>query len=524
MSGVYVGGNRVTGTPNITHRQLDTDGTQNYTADSGYNVFCLAKDGDNNLYVAGFSTNVIKYNSSLSEQWSRNYHGNAIYGIAVDSSDNIYIGGASSSSKTTKKYNSSGTLQWEVNHGATVLCLILDSSGNVYTGGNVGTGTYTTRKYDNSGSLQWSVNHGDSVYGIAIDSSGNIYTAGNRTSNLTTRKYDNDGNLLWSKDHGANLLGCCVGGDGYFYTVGTRTSDITTRQYSSDGTLNWSRDYHGATVYDVFVDGGGNAYVCGNQTGSPSYTTRKYDSAGNLSWSANHGGLASKVIGFYTPVTTDVPALSVGIELGTIGEGYAVFIPSLSIIISFGVPTADAEISEVPLGTGPVIYRFYIFNSSGTRIEYPMESLQCRRRRNDSTWLNVLLPNITDSDYLFLESRIGNTIFIEAGYRDMHGNETRGEFLRATLESINFEKISQDSFANLTCRVDAVNETLQTRKLTGVISYQSDNGRKLLKCTDINHRLRPGDTVTYGSISFVANNVNYEIGQSDQWMTVQEAP
>jgi hypothetical protein len=153
-----------------------------------------------------------------------------------------------------------------------------------------------------------------------------------------------------------------------------------------------------------------------------------------------------------------------------------------------------------------------------------MQSFECKRRRNDSTWLSISLPNISIVQAEALENYIGNQLVVYSGLKNNNGTETLGEFLRAELESVSHEIIANYGTATLTCRVDAVNETLQTRELTGVIDYQNDNGRKLLKCTDINHRLRPGDTVTYESISFVANNVNYEIGQSDQWMIVQEAP
>jgi hypothetical protein len=232
-------------------------------------VHDIAVDSLGNVYTAavncgglGLEATSRKFDSNGNQVlWVGAFTQNIDWGIDVGSSGNFYVGSKRDGNLTTRKYDGTKTGQkgnasgvnsaiiWAKDHGADVFCLRVDSSENVYTGG-ARTGNLTTRKYDTNGNLIWSVDHGASVLGIAVDSSGNVYTGGVRTNNLTTRKYDSSGNLIWSVDHGAQVNSVAVDPLGNVYTGGVTTNSITTRKYDSSGNLIWSAD-HRSNPFDT---------------------------------------------------------------------------------------------------------------------------------------------------------------------------------------------------------------------------------------------------------------------------------
>jgi uncharacterized delta-60 repeat protein len=294
----------------------------------------LAVDGSSNVFVTGYSRGsgtgldmaTIKFNSSGVQQWLERYNGPENehdwgHSISVDSSGNVYVGGASVGQGTGAdwaviKYDINGVQQWldiysgPGNDKDWVSDMALDSTGNLYvTGYSAGQGSgndYLTMKYTSSGTREWlqrfdGTGHGDEMtHAIALDGSGNVYITGYSTSgednlDYVTIKYDSRGVQKWTRKYNGPGNGLdeaydiALDAPGNVYVTGKSVSvngreDIVTIKYNKRGAQVWIKTYNGPAnwddvAYSVAVDSWGNIYVAGFSTGISSgmdCTTIKY--------------------------------------------------------------------------------------------------------------------------------------------------------------------------------------------------------------------------------------------------------
>jgi hypothetical protein len=190
----------------------------------------VALDGGGNVYAVGSQDPggtgddwiIAKYNSSGTLQWQRSLAGaiDRAYGVTIDSGNNVYVagytsasGGAGSNDLLLVKYSSSGTLQWQRSLGGAGsdfgIKVARDSSDNIYvigasqSAGGAGDYDFILVKYNVSGTLQWqrSLGGAGAEYGsgIAIDSGNNIYVAGISNGNLLIAKYSSPGIIQWQR-------------------------------------------------------------------------------------------------------------------------------------------------------------------------------------------------------------------------------------------------------------------------------------------------------------------------------------
>lgn len=317
-----------------------TESSLGVTATSNGSVYVA---GATNSEGAGnYDFSVVKYNSSGTLQWQRTIGGsNSDYGfgIAADSSGNIYVTGYQSSYGTQSnqfylvKYNSSGTLQWQ----RSLVCIgylycrsvVVDSSGsNVYLVG-FSSGTNSTSgsddifvcKYSASGDLQWqrllggsSIDYGR---GIGVDSSNNVYISyytqsiGQGNYDMGLAKYNSSGVLQWQRILGGTAfdanggLGVDSSGNSYvsFETSseGQGGSDFGIAKYNSSGVLQWQRIIGGTgadNTRSAALDSSGNVYAFGNTSsvgqGGSDLLIVKYNSSGTLQWQRSLGTTASE--------------------------------------------------------------------------------------------------------------------------------------------------------------------------------------------------------------------------------------
>lgn len=275
-----------------------TDEFYGVAIDSSDNIIATGREAS--VDAGGYDMFIAKYNSSGTIQWQRRLGGTGndyFYGVGVDSSDNIYASGYTASAGAggedalIVKYNSSGTLQWQRTLGDSgtnrAWDLAVDSSDDIIIGGNTGSPfNGLLAKYNSSGTLQWSRSIGGSgsetILGIAVDSSDNIVFAASTTTDgaggtsLLVGKCNSSGVVQWKK-----TLGGTNTDNGYNVAVDSNDNIIINGitqnagggsyawiivKYNSSGTLQWQKALSG-TGSDfgrgVAVDANNNVLATG---------------------------------------------------------------------------------------------------------------------------------------------------------------------------------------------------------------------------------------------------------------------
>ena len=221
----------------------------NYSAiDSSSNVYAGGEYVEGSYASYGLYT--VKYDSSGTIVWQKLlYNVSSSKDVAVDSNGNVYNVGNSSAGMAFIKYNSSGSLQWQKaitnntypsNHASTGLAI--DSSDNVYVSGSVqaivGGSPYLLfiSKFNSAGTLQWQ-RMIDSVSAnwskITIDTSNNIYVTG---ANFIA-KYNSSGVIQWQRSlTNASYMGAIKWQNNSIYISGSNTGLVAKLADNGSGT------------------------------------------------------------------------------------------------------------------------------------------------------------------------------------------------------------------------------------------------------------------------------------------------
>ena len=247
-----------------------------------------------------------------------NSDNNLVRGVAVDSSNNIYVAGYSKGDLDGNssagnwdifiiKYNPGGVRQWTSMYGSNSADLLYavttDTSNNIIvTGSTYGrmTGTRTpdndqdvfVAKYYDNGTMQW-INQFYTVgsewgYGITTDSDDNIYVSGATTNDLgdgasnagekdffLMKLYDN-GTKQWTKQMGTAwdefAYDVAVSTSNNIFVAGQfQTTNIWLAKHHDNGTQQWEKKLTGGnnlTWLAVEADANNNIYVAGHSDGN----------------------------------------------------------------------------------------------------------------------------------------------------------------------------------------------------------------------------------------------------------------
>jgi hypothetical protein len=304
--------------------------------DTGYGV---ALDGSGNIYIAGSTGGnldgniseglldifLTKFGSSGNRIGSKQFGtpgDDVAYGIAIDTSGNIYITGSTGGNLGATsaggldiflaKFDSSGnrifTQQFGTNQDDVAYGIAIDTSGNIYitgsTGGNLGAASaggldIFLAKFDSSGNRiftqQFGTNQDDIGYGVVPDNSGKIYITGSTKGILGSSsfglldvflaKFNSSGvnQLIVQFGSGQDDVGYSIGLSGVdnIYITGSTAgnlpgntssglTDIFLAKFNSSGTNQFLHQL-GTTGSDigksVAVDGVGDVYVVGSTEG-----------------------------------------------------------------------------------------------------------------------------------------------------------------------------------------------------------------------------------------------------------------
>lgn len=316
-------------------------------------VTALAVDADNNVIVTGTVWNglntdihTIKYDGSTGEVlWQRTYNGTAngnetATSVAVDSLNNIYVGGYSQSLSGDDdilllKYSPSGGAPlWQVisngpaggNDQLMNMAVGLDAVGITGQSWNGTAFEQYTALYDLFGGLLWEKRKGAtggptaSAGGkfVKIDSTGNLLVTGYTTNSIDRDMYTVSysaaaGDLLWEQtyngayDDEPSGIWIDASGDlyvtGYTWTLAGNNDFYTVKYQGTTGVILWEKGFDSgggntdvAIPTGIVLDEQGDLFVTGYTVASGNYDfqTIKYrKDNGNQLWHASYNGASS---------------------------------------------------------------------------------------------------------------------------------------------------------------------------------------------------------------------------------------
>lgn len=351
-----------------------------YVRTSGTNVRHLSVDGNNNIWVGGFTNNVFNLLDNATGTDLANFDVNCGgYGGLVDkngvvwSSSRSGIGGLLR--YDTKNTNSTADDTWACLVSPNAYGLGIDSAGNIW---NSQYDSDQIRKFDPAGNLfagfPKSTGGSSGDRGVAVTFDGNVWVANSFGSEVS--RLDNNGNILKVIPVGSGPMGMAVDAEGKVWAVNFNSNSASRIDpYGGDGL--------GAVDLTVDIGAGANPYNYSDMTGSiipappgSGNWTIIHDSGidnakwGKAAWNASTPGGSSIVV--------KVSSSNDGVTFGP--EETAVSGADLSIadgkyikaVVSFTRGSADGDGDGIK--DGPILYDItFAADVAPTALEVPVD-------------------------------------------------------------------------------------------------------------------------------------------------------
>ena len=320
-----------------------------YDGFAGYSAWIseigLATDSENNIFMGGKVVNhngfetynghqedygggdattpdggLVKFDSNGIRQWATFYGGGNddwIETLAVDSEDNVYVAGTTSSNSNIAynghqnqpgglsdgflvKFDSEGNRLWATYYGGSwrenAFDVAIDNENNVYIAGSTASsnniyyqgfqeqnnGEYDgfLVKFTEDGVRLWATYYGgeadDFAYGVVTDSQDNVYICGRTQSyeHIAYQGYQNEwsqgflvkfnsyGNRVWGTYNVAPLFNLAIDKESdYIFSTNFFAANI--HKFNTHGILQWKYLYTVSDINKIALDSEGSIYVAG---------------------------------------------------------------------------------------------------------------------------------------------------------------------------------------------------------------------------------------------------------------------
>lgn len=161
------------------------------------------------------------------------------------------------------------------------------------------------------------------------------------------------------------------------------------------------------------------------------------------------------------------------------------------------------------------------YQASLTDVILPISSFSANKRTTGSHYLSCTIP-YSDTYKTYIQARSTGYISVIRTENYVDGTTASAALLSVPLQTIRYDQGARSSSITLSGNKTTGVTSGRTIVLTGVSNKTSSDG-SLTITGDVDLFLEVGDTVTYGTDSFVADAIGYMVSTTQSTMQVSQA-